>query len=271
MFVRDFPDLARSLGVTYDVTLHDFTPICPRIHAIDYRGRYCGLPRDPSACDRCVGRAGRLTVTPSRVAEWRQANERILRAAVSIVAPSNDTVERYARVWPGLAIRCTPHEPDRAPPAAARRPRGCGASEPVRVAVAGSIHRMKGADVLLEAAADASRRKLPVRYSVIGSSIYDRKLRRLGVTVTGRYDRARLPALLTEAGVHLVWLPSIWPETYCYVLSEIWEAGYYAVVFDTGAPAERIRKHGAGSILPIEWLDEPARVNEHFLSLRSAR
>ena len=43
-----------------------------------------------------------------------------------------------------------------------------------------------------------------------------------------------------------MFFPAIWPETYSFVLSEIWAAGYPAVAFDIGAIAERIRATGAG-------------------------
>ena len=40
----------------------------------------------------------------------------------------------------------------------------------------------------------------------------------------------------------LAFLPSIVPETWCFTLSEMWEAGLHVVAFDIGAQAERIRE-----------------------------
>ena len=46
-------------------------------------------------------------------------------------------------------------------------------------------------------------------------------------------------------------LPAIWPETWCYALSELWMAGLPVLAFDHGAPAERIRRAARGWLVPL--------------------
>jgi glycosyltransferase involved in cell wall biosynthesis len=46
-------------------------------------------------------------------------------------------------------------------------------------------------------------------------------------------------------------LPALWPETWSFVLSQLWEAGLPVVAFDIGAQSERIRYSGAGLVLPM--------------------
>jgi len=43
---------------------------------------------------------------------------------------------------------------------------------------------------------------------------------------------------------------SIWPETWCHTLTELWAVGLPVVGFNTGAVGERLQKTGAG------WLAE---------------
>jgi hypothetical protein len=43
----------------------------------------------------------------------------------------------------------------------------------------------------------------------------------------------------------------LWPETWSYTLSQLWQAGLDVVAFDIGAPAERIRAMRRGSLLPL--------------------
>jgi hypothetical protein len=126
----------------------------------------------------------------------------------------------------------------------------------------------KGYDVLLACARDAARRSLPIRFTLVGFSIDDTPLLATGhVFVTGPFKAAEAAATIAAAGAQLAFLPSIWPETWCYALSDIWAAGLDAAVFDIGTPAERVRRTGRGWILPLGL--PPARLNEVLLNLQA--
>jgi glycosyltransferase involved in cell wall biosynthesis len=71
-------------------------------------------------------------------------------------------------------------------------------------------------------------------------------------TVHGYYRGGTLPALLARHQIDLGMLLSIWPETWCFTLSECWRAGVPAVGFAHGAIAERITRSGGGWLSPIE-------------------
>ena len=74
---------------------------------------------------------------------------------------------------------------------------------------------------------------------------------------TGRYRVADLPRLIGELRVNVCLIPSIWPETFCYVAEELLGLGMPVAVFDLGAPAERVRTSPRGVVL--ESMD-PARI-----------
>jgi glycosyltransferase involved in cell wall biosynthesis len=71
------------------------------------------------------------------------------------------------------------------------------------------------------------------------------------VRITGPYEAHEAVALIRRQQASLAWLPSIWPETWCYTLTEAWQAGLDVLAFDIGAPAERIRRTGRGWICPL--------------------
>lgn len=267
-FIRDFAKFAAAIGASYDVMLHDFTFLCPRVHAVDQTLKFCGLPEDTKICNRCIRKNGMLTVSPPNVGKWRAMHHALLKQAQAVFAPSQDTVLHFRHLWPDVLVAEAPHEPFIAVSAEGRRPRLCPGGEKLQVAVVGNIHRMKGADVLLACARDARARDLPIVFTLIGDCIYRNELRALGVLMTGPYPQEHLPGLLKAVGAHVVFLPSVWPETYSFVLSEVWQAGYFPAAFDIGAPAERIREAGAGELMPLAWASEPARVNDHLLSLK---
>ena len=70
-------------------------------------------------------------------------------------------------------------------------------------------------------------------------------------SITGDYDEAEAVELIRAQHAELGFLPALWPETWSYTLSQIWQAGLDVVAFDIGAPAERIRATRRGSLLPL--------------------
>jgi glycosyltransferase involved in cell wall biosynthesis len=65
----------------------------------------------------------------------------------------------------------------------------------------------------------------------------------------GEYDRARFRDIAEEISPHIGAVLSIWPETWCHTLTELWAAGLPVVAYDFGALGERLRAHGGGWLL----------------------
>jgi glycosyltransferase involved in cell wall biosynthesis len=104
---------------------------------------------------------------------------------------------------------------------------------------------------------------------VIGYTQNDAALLATGKAfVTGRYGEAEVPHLLLRERPDVAWLPSVWPETWCYALDHAQSAGLPVAAFDLGAIAERLRAAGGGMLLPLELA--PRRINECLMQLRAA-
>jgi glycosyltransferase involved in cell wall biosynthesis len=146
-------------------------------------------------------------------------------------------------------VTVIPHEDD---DAVAEPPPVLRVDGPVRICVAGAIGLHKGFHVLLDCALDASKRGLDLTFVVAGTTIDDQRLMDTGrVFVTGPYKPSEAVALIRAQRAALALLPSIWPETWCLGLTELWRAGLLVAAFDIGAPAERIRRTGRGFLLPL--------------------
>ena len=124
------------------------------------------------------------------------------------------------------------------------------ATPPVRVAVVGSLNQDKGMNVLRDCARAATLRRLPIHFVLIGSSADDRMLLDAGVFVTGRFAPHEVAALLQREQPTVGFVPSVVPETWCYAMSALWEAGLDVLGFDIGAQGERIRGTGRGRVIP---------------------
>jgi GT2 family glycosyltransferase len=258
-------EMLDGIGVSFDVWVHDYLWLCARLALVTGEGRFCGEP-PTSVCIGCVARWGDAMEVPITPPELRARSAVLLGRAESVIAPSEDVARRVRRHFPQARLRLVAWEAD-PPERTARLAHGISPGAPMIVAVVGAIGMEKGYDVVLACARDAASRALPLRFTVIGFTPDDRPLLETGhAFVTGPFRAAEARETITAAGAHLALLPSIWPETWCFALSDIWAAGLDAAVFDIGTPAERVRRTQRGWILPLGL--PPARVNDALLNLQ---
>jgi GT2 family glycosyltransferase len=254
-------DALRMLGVPYDVVLHDYAWICPRVTLIDGSGRYCKEP-PVSVCQSCVQKNGSELGEKISVPALRARSGAWLAQARRVVAPSADTALRLRRYFPNIDIQPRPHAPPLTPVSRiAAAPR----AENIRVGLIGAIGKHKGYNVLLACARDALKRRLPLEFVVVGFTQNDAPLLKTGkVFVTGRYAEIEVPHLLKRERPDIVFMPSVWPETWCYTVDYAVNAGLPVVSFDLGAIPERLRAAGLGLMLPLEL--SAAQINDRILA-----
>ena len=256
--------LARQLKLRVHVAVHDYYLVCPRINMVSLQGRFCGQP-DTQACNRCLltdggGQAG------TDIVAWRRAWLPLLHAAERVVVPSQDVADRLHRMLPApVPLEVQAHEAPPVPGLAS--PRSVAPGEPLRVLVIGAISRIKGFEVVRTVARTIREEQLPIEISLLGFSPEDGSLASEGVRLLGSYFDADLPERIAAAQPHLIWIPSIWPETYCYVLSAALRSGIQVAVFDLGAQAERARAHDERHLcLPLSLADDPHALVRVFLA-----
>lgn len=260
-------DLAGRLGVPYDVIVHDYGLICPRVNLVDGTGRYCGEP-DLAACERCTADPDDRADPGLTVTALRRRTRALVAGARWVTVPTRDVAARLARHTDPRPIDVRPWEtvaPPLRQPRPQRPPEGRW-----RVCTIGAVGIQKGYEILLACARDAAARDLPLEFVVVGFSEEDPPLFESGrIFVTGRFSEEEAVALVKAQRTHLAFLPSISPETWCYALSTAWRAGLEVAAFDLGALGERIRHAGGGYPLP-PGLD-PATINDTLLGVLDAR
>lgn len=253
--------LAGRLGVPYDMVIHDYASFCPRIMLVDGHNRFCGEP-DIAACEACVADNGQAIEENITAGFLRARSASQLAGAHSVITPSADAAARLRRHFPGIEPVVTPWEAATLAPAQA-----IPARRHVRVCVVGAVGREKGFDVLLACARDAKRRSLPLEFVLVGYSCDDARLLQVGnVEITGEYAEMDAAATIRQQNADVAFLPSIWPETWSYTLSQAWQAGLRVAAFDIGAPAERIRETGWGWLLPLDC--GPERINDFLVGAK---
>lgn len=243
--------LAGQLGVPYSIMVHDYFAVCPRINMMDEWGFYCGEP-DVAGCNKCIQARGSSFGRPE-IGAWRAGFEKLFRNAAEVATPSQDAADRISQYFPEACSIAKPHEPKFAVSPLRRKT----LSEPLRIGVIGAISAIKGYNVLLDCASHARSERLPVQFLVVGYTEDDLRAEDAGVEVIGPYRPEELIEEIDEQSLDLIFIPSVWPETYSYVLSSALQTGLPIVVFDIGAPAERLEGVPQGLVLPLEMAKEP--------------
>lgn len=258
--------IVNALGAQLEVNLHDYEVICPRINLADEDGRYCGEP-DETACNRCLlERSSSFHV--SDIGVWRSVHGQLLSVANRVLVPDQDVSDRLFGYFPEVSFEVSPHENIASEAIQVQMP-VLQTDEKLRVVIIGAIGKLKGFHVIISCANNARQYNLPIEFTVMGYSMNDRLMDVAGVYVTGKYQEHEALAKLNSLKPHVVWLPSLWPETYSYTLSIALKAQYPVFAFDIGAIARRIKEAGMGEMLmPLSIFDSPSSINHQFEKFR---
>lgn len=258
--------IVSALDAYWKVNLHDYKVICPRVNLVDEDGRYCGEP-DDAGCNRCLlERGSGFGVKDIKL--WRLMHKDILESTDRIIVPDKDVADRLKKYLPGTAFEVMPHEAIDLKSLPIAFPK-IAPTEKLRVVIIGAIGKIKGFNVILKCAKIVRQKNLPIEFIIMGYSMNDRKIRQTGVTVTGKYKEHEALEKLIGLNPHIVWLPSLWPETYSYTLSLGLQAHLPVFSFDIGAIARRLKESGMeGGVMPLSWADNPQQINQQFRKFR---
>ena len=228
--------------VRLTVTAHDYFSVCPSFVLLNADGRYCGIP-DISECAACLKRHPGSNVAlspPTEIGPWRALWGRCLHTADEVRFFSESTRKHFLRAYPTLPLERLTVVPHRSNYVPQRLPRP-DARAPLVIGVLGEISLHKGASILKEMTRLIEASGANVRIVVLGT--LQTALDSDSLTVTGAYDRAHLVDLIEKHGINVFLFPSIWPETFSYVVAELIALAMPVVAFDLGAPGERLRQY----------------------------
>lgn len=240
----NLPAVCKHLGIPVVFSFHDFYTICPTVKLLDENLVHCG-----GVCTSTRGRCrpelwhedDMPSLKHNAVRSWQRMMRAMLGDCDLFVTTSQSALAQMLSKYSQLADRCRviPHGRDLTFERLA--PREINRDHPIRVLVPGNIGVPKGALLLEELMVlDAEKQ---FEFHVLGrTSIKDVR----GLVLHGTYERdefaQRVRAISPTFGLIL----SIWPETHCHTLTELWSCGLPAAALDYGAVGERIRKHGGG-------------------------
>ncbi len=263
MYPERLPPLIATLKRKYNPRLsllvHDFFMVCPSHYLLDDAGRYCGIP-DMERCRACL-RSNRqdfsLLFRAHDMVQWRKSWGEVIALADEVRTFSGSSRSLMQKAYPELEwsrISVIPHE------VMHLKDRKIEPTEfsSLRIGVVGQIGYHKGAMIVRDLAREIKARGVAVRIIVIGT--IEASCEPAIVSETGPYSHNKLVNLIERSGANIMLFPSIWPETFSYVVQELMELDLPVACYDVGAPAERLRVYGKGMILkntnPSAMLDD---------------
>lgn len=256
--------LSRLIGCGYEVILHDYYALCPRVNMLTGLSEFCDVA-PPEKCVPCTASHG-SEVKNFDAYTWRRDFLMFIEGASKVTVPSADLGARFQSQLPSTRITVWQPEIDASIPP--ERTPSLAADEPLRVLSIGALSVPKGANVLAALASLSATEGDLIAFTLVGSGAEARRLRRAGVQATGFYRSEDLGRLIDAADAHVVFFPSIWPETWSFVLTSALQHGLPVIAFDIGAPADRLRELGRGHLLPLELAFNPSELLEVFRRLR---
>jgi len=240
-------DVSKSLGLPVVFSFHDFYTICPTVKLLDENYQYCHGECTPSRgqCKHELWQdASFPAIKNEAIHVWKRSSDEFLRKCDIFVTTSKSAREILERNFPFLKDRSfhvIPH--GRNFTKFLQITSLIKPNEKIRIVVPGNISKAKGAKIVTELGSAAIKFNMEIH--VLGNVSKDLAGAK-GIIFHGPYRRDEFTELIQKITPHIGCIFSIWPETYCHTLTELWSCGIPVIAFDYGAVGDRVRESGGG-------------------------
>ena len=241
---------------------HDFQSLCPCFTLIDCDGNFCNF-KHKKGCEYCwkhkiLGNNEYENKTlksgATTVKAWRERWGKFFTETVDeVIIFSEKIKDMFVQIYPQLSdkIVIIPHTVKKLPRVTVK------SHDCINIATIGNISNAKGRDIIYQMS-----KNLPsdnsIKLFVIGNIENSNDIE--NITITGKYKPSQLPKIIKKHKIDIIFIASIWPETFSYTTSEAISMDIPVVCYNMGAQSERIEKYDKGLILekisPYENLTE---------------
>lgn len=241
-------NLIKATKLKYTFFIHDFYAVCPEYTLLNQNRVYCKAEKNIDKCNICLKEQSNIICKD--IKRWRNVFHDFLLKANEVIAPSNSTARIINSYYSDVKIVVKEHSVPKYVhktfnPEFLKK-------DILNIAVIGAIGEQKGSKIIYELVEKIREENLPINIKIIGITDLQNEYYKSKdgiLEITGRYNKEEISELLAKYQIGVVVIPSIWPETYSYTTSEAVFSGYPVIVFNLGAPAERVCKLKCGWVL----------------------
>lgn len=248
--LEDIAERVESHHCALEVLIHDYLMICPSINLVNANKRYCGLPGIYCDCSKCYRNQKFYDVYEDSIVAYRAKWHRLLFDAGEVVVFSESSSRLLENTFGDIGnIVLRPHK---VPSLLSNITVKKAPDDPIVIGLIGRLTEHKGSRIIKELLNEIESRDLDVSIALIGKTDDDFDIKSDHFFEFGEYRLEDLPKLAAESGADVFFFPSVWPETFSYVCSEIIDMGYPLATFDLGAQQEKASGYEKGLVLSLE-------------------
>jgi len=234
--------------------VHDYHAVCPNFNLIR-NNTYCGL-----ICQNCNYIQPIVFGSKKKVdiIEWRKQWETFLENCDEILCFSNSSKNIICSVYPLITdkVIVKPHEVLPIPGKYILND-----NIVYKVGFFGTINN--GAKGLYQTREILSQIDNNINVCFVGSKAEEIGIKRNNIQYLGRYSHNQLIDIINTNNISLAVFPSVVPETFSFLVSELIMIGIPILGFDIGAQGEKIKEYSKGTVFD-SWEEMVKFINGQF-------
>lgn len=230
------------------IPIHDYFSLSPSYNLLNKEGKYSiSDATDNYDMSRNMQEWRNFYQEEIDMFKWKDAWDELFDMSSEILCFSHSSKEILTTVYSNInenKINVIPHSVTDIKPLTLPNIQD---NTTVTIGVLGAINFVKGSSIIKQMVQMIERDKLNINIVVIGE--ITERISSKHFQSTGKYKRDDLPNMIQKLQIDTFLIPSIWPETFSYTTQEIIMMNLPLIVFNLGAPAERVLKYPKGYII----------------------
>ena len=262
-------DILKLFYIPCFYSLHDFYTVCPNIKLQDADNKHCGgdCLRSKAANDcryELWDHPFSDVLKNDGVYQWRQLFKKCLSDASALISTSNTAFEVIQSVYPDLIarkdFRIIEHGRELYISSTnSKKIQEQKTGSKLKLLAPGNITDTKGGLLIKQLAQDETLSS-SVEIHILGNIQNQLNIgKNPSIICHGGYDRNDFPKIVETLSPDIGLVLSIWPETYCHTLTELWMCQVPVIGTSLGAVGDRLRKCGGG------WVIDPTYGSLKFI------
>lgn len=248
-----FPKIAKESGSSVVYSFHDFYSICPTIKLLDNHSTYCNgqCTSIKSDCKVELWKNDFPTLKNEWIYKWREMFSDIFPYCDSFVTTSPSSKETILSIYPQISSKdfhVIPHGRDLN---FSSRDINKSTNKKFSILIPGNIDIAKGMNIIELLLKKDMNKKL--HFHILGNAT--NKIEHPSITYHGEYKREDFSDIVAKMDLDVGAVFSIWNETWCHTLTELWSVGLPVMVLDFDTIATRVKESGAGWIYKKDELE----------------
>lgn len=231
--LKNLIDYSRQNKTYIRYMIHDFHCVCPHFDLISDDNKYCFLECFKKKCK----------LKRYNIKDWRNNWGTFLEVVKEIRVFCNSSKEIIKKTFPFLQdekIIVVPHDMSYCK----FEPYKLRSDEKTRIAIVGTCDTIAKGNIIINEFIKKYNKKEIV---LLGKTpLWRENKKNKYVIQYGAYKNTDLPSLLEKYNIDFVIFPSIWPETFSYLVSELIQTGVHILAFDIGAQGEKLKNYNKG-------------------------